>query len=406
MEEARELILLPALRARRGQNGGLVVTRKYMAGAAEFARFWPGKVTTLFALQGHATTDMDQEEFMPGAKEHADGPAIELRPEVSSDLAARLSSAALVMAFLSREEGHLVEMCKDIGLPVVLISEYSPRTERQILWAEVSNPLVRLRRLLWLWRTEQIRRKMLRQAAGLQCSGTPTYGIYRDLCHDTFLFFDNRVRGADVIDDDALASRLEAMRGGRPLRLIFGGRLVAMKGVMDLPELADRLRAFGIPFSLDIYGSGPLEPALAARIRTLGLGDRVSLRGVLDFETGWIPTLRDNVDLFVCCHPQGDPSSTYVEVMSCGVPIVGYDNEAFAGVLELSEGGWSAPVGAVETLARQIARLHEAREEIEAAAWRARDFARRHNFEVTFAARTAHLVRNSRLPADVKAMHV
>ncbi|TNF58787.1 MAG: glycosyltransferase, partial [Burkholderiales bacterium] len=234
--------------------------------------------------------------------------------------------------------------------------------------------------------------------AGLQCSGTPTHDIYRDLCRDTMLFFDNRVQGKDVISDPALDAKLARLRQGHPLRLVFGGRLIAMKGVLELPRVAAELARAGVSFTFDIFGSGPLLGALEERIRAAGLQDRMQLRGVLDFDSGWVPWLRDNADLFICCHPQGDPSSTYPEVMSCGVPIAGYDNEAFRGVVRESGSGWLAPARDAAALARVVARLDTDRGAIAEATRRARDFARMHAFEPTFARRSAHIIRNSRLP--------
>jgi glycosyltransferase involved in cell wall biosynthesis len=393
-----ELILLSPLRAHRGPRGGLVLTRKYMAGAAQYARHWPGSVTSLVRASETATTDMDHQEYLPGDA----GTGLELRPEEEAALAARLAPAAVVLAFLERGEARTLVLCERIGVPVVFVAEYSPRTERQILASEVANPLLRLRRLVWLYRTERIRRSMLARAAGLQCSGTPTYEVYRKLCRDTLLFFDNRVRRDDVIAETELAAKARALGEGQPLRLVFGGRLIAMKGVMELPAVAERLARAGVRFTLDIFGSGPLAAALQARIDALGLSDRVALRGVLDFEAGWIPHLRKNADLFVCCHPQGDPSSTYPEVMSCGVPIAGYANDAFRGIADASGAGWVVPVFDAAALARQIAELDRDRSAIAEAGRRARDFAARHAFEETFAARAAHLVRNSRLPGTLR----
>lgn len=393
-----ELVLLPPLRAHRGPRGGLVLTRKYMAGAAQYALHWPGPVTSLVRTSATATTDMDHQEYLPGEAETG----LELRPDDEAALAARLAPAALVLAFLERGEAATLDLCDRIGVPVVFVSEYSPRTERQILAAEVANPLLRLRRLVWLHRTERIRRSMLARAAGLQCSGTPTYEAYRGLCRDTLLFFDNRVRREAVIPDSGLAAKAAALGEGRPLRLVFGGRLIGMKGVLELPVVARYLVQAGVPFTLDIFGSGPLSGALASRIAALGLSDRVALRGVLDFDSGWIPHLKENADLFVCCHPQGDPSSTYPEVMSCGVPIAGYGNEALGGIVAASGAGWVVPVFDAPALARRIAGLDRDRPAIVEAARRARDFAARHAFEATFAARAAHLVRNSRLPLPLK----
>lgn len=386
-----ELILLPVLKAQRGPHGGLVLTQKYLDGAAEFARFWPGRVTSLIEVNDERTSDMDHVEVMPGKGDVA----LEERPVAPADLAARLSGAAVVLAFLSPFEARVTDLCRKIGVPLVFTSEYSPRTECQIIDAEVGNPLLRVRRKLWVRKAERIRRAMLRLASGIQCSGTPTYELYRDRTPEALLFFDNRVRGDAVIRPEALVAKSAGILSGAPLRLVFGGRLIAMKGVLELPRVAQELSRIGVDYTLDIFGSGPLEAALSAQIRALGVQDRVALRGVLDFATGWVPQLRDRTDLFLCCHPQGDPSSTYPEVMSCGVPIAGYGNEAFMGIVRHSDAGWAVPTGDAPGLARVVQRLDRARGDLSAAAGRARTFADAHVFEKTFARRAEHLIRAS-----------
>jgi glycosyltransferase involved in cell wall biosynthesis len=396
---SRELIVLPSLKAVRGPRGGLVLTQKFIDGVASYARSWPGPVTTLVQLTDTLGSDMDHVEVLPGPA----APAFEVRPARLDDLARRIRSAALVSGFLSPFELDTAALCHRLGVPMVFTSEYTLRTEMQILEAEVKNPLVRWRRKLWLMQAEKKRRRALALCAGLQCSGTPTYEIYRHLHPKVMIFFDNRVPRSEVIDTPALEAKLSSLRSGGPLRLVFGGRLIAMKGVQDLPRFARALKRLGVPFTLDIYGRGSLEGQLAEDIAQMGLSGQVRLRGVVDFKREWLPLLKQTADLFVCCHPQGDPSSTYPEVMSCGVPIAGYDNEAFQGIVRTSGTGWLSPIGDVEHLAQQVARLAEAREELAQAARRARDFSLAHAFEVTFAARVRHMVGLSRLPEEMKA---
>lgn len=389
-----ELLVLANLSAVRGERGGLVLTQKYLDGVGEFARWWPGRTTTLVRLGAERSSDMDHVEFLPG-----DLPfGLEPRPEATQALAERIASAAVVLAFLSPAEAPLAPLCRRLGVPLVYYSEYSPRTEAQIIDAETANPLRRWRRKRWARWAERERLAALRLAAGVQCSGAPTFEIYRHVNPNAMVFFDNRVREAGVIDAAALEVKAAATCAGGPLRLVFGGRLIAMKGVMDLPRVALALRRRGVDFTLDIYGDGALRPALAQRVARHGLSDCVRLRGVLDFERGWIPLLKAQADLFVCCHPQGDPSSTYPEVMACGVPIAGYDNEAFAGIVRHAGCGWASPVGDVEALADVIARLATDRAALVEAAHRSRGFARSHVFERTFSRRTAQLLRASRMP--------
>ena len=90
--------------------------------------------------------------------------------------------------------------------------------------------------------------------------------------------------------------------------------------------------------------------------------------------------------------------------MSCGVPIVGYDNEAFAGIVRESGIGWSVPTFDARAMAKQIATLHGDRAALQKAARAGRDFARLHCLEETFSRRTAHLVKVSRLPSTLKTV--
>lgn len=130
----------------------------------------------------------------------------------------------------------------------------------------------------------------------------------------------------------------------------------------------------------------------------------MTLDGVLDFASGWLPTLRNEVDLFVCPHPQGDPSSTYPEVMSCAVPIAGYANSAFKGVLDNGGGGWAVEPNDCEALSRLVADLARDRRRIADASSKALAFGAAHHFEVTYRARRRQLARLSRLPPDEKAL--
>lgn len=396
--DRRELIVVANLKAQRGPRGGLVLTQKFLNGVAEYARWWPGTVTTLVDLNDTPTSDMDHVEVLPGSLPFE----LAVRPDDEAELARRLGQAAVVLAFLSPREAPLALLCQRLGVPLVYLSEYSLKTEGEIIESQTRNPLKRWRRKLWAAGAEKQRLAALRLAAGIQCSGTPTFDVYRHVNANALLFFDSRVRAADVIDDAGIATKAAALTQVRPLRLVFGGRLIAMKGVQHLPRVARELVRLGVPFTLEIYGSGVLERQLAKDIERYGLEGKVELKGVLDFESGWVPLLKERVDLFVCCHPQGDPSSTYPEVMACGVPIVGYDNDAFNGIVKYSGAGWPTPLNQPEQLAAVIARLDQDRQRIASASATAREFAIAHCFERTFTARVEHLIAASRLPPEVK----
>lgn len=393
--DPRELIILPSLKARRSLSGALTLTQKFLDGAAEYAHAWPGPVTVIVEIKDDKSSNMDQVEVMPENLEIG----LELRPQDTQVFAARLAQAAVVLAFLTQDETETAAFCKRSGIPIVFITEYTPQTEVQIVKAATRNPVLRLRRKLWIRQSARKRLEILRKySTGLQCSGKPTYDLYKSVACNPMLFFDNRVRSADILDDAGLAETCNHLKQGAPLRLIFGGRLIAMKGVLELPRVARALDRLKVPYRLDIYGSGVLEDALRNTISQTGLSDRVAVHPPMDFQTGWIPLLKRAADIFVCCHPQGDPSSTYPEVMSCGVPIIGYNNEAFAGIVQESGAGRAVPMHDAPALAAEIAQLDNDRQTLCAMSQQGRDFARDHCFETTFNRRVEHLINISRLP--------
>ena len=168
-----------------------------------------------------------------------------------------------------------------------------------------------------------------------------------------------------------------------------------MKGADHLLDVARELKRRGIQFEMYISGSGVLEEMMHRTIAEHQLGDCVKMMGVPDFKTEFFPFVKANIDLFVCCHRQGDPSCTYVETMSCGVPIVGYGNEAFLGIVEQSKTGWVVEMDQPKLMAKKIAELSCDRANLREMSFNSLHFVRQHTFEKTFAARVEHLKRSA-----------
>lgn len=384
-----QLVILSPLATSASPHGGAVLTKKFVEGVREFHKHWQGPVRVLLPKAERASNDLDHVEVMPG-----DVPFVmEWMDRAAGPSVSQLRGAAVVLATLVPEQVNLAAECERAGaqVPIVYMTEYSLRTRKQIVAAETTNPLLRWRRQWWTMRLERRYEHAVRRAAGVQCNGTPTYDAYHAMNSNTMLFFDSRIRHEMIISPDTLAKRTSDLMKGGPLRLAFSGRLIRMKGADHLPLVAMALKKRGVAFTLEICGGGALEGDLKQAIAQHGLGDCVHMRGVLDFERELVPFMRESVDLFVCCHPQGDPSCTYLETMSCGTPIVGYDNEAFAGLAEASKVGWATPMHDVAALADQIATLSQNRSALVDASEASRAFACEHTFEQTMARRVNHL---------------
>jgi glycosyltransferase involved in cell wall biosynthesis len=229
----------------------------------------------------------------------------------------------------------------------------------------------------------------MRGAAGLQCNGLPAYRRYGSLSPNSMLYFDTRLTSAMQITPAALADKQANMRKAAPLRLAFSGRLDRMKGVHTLVPLMRKLKERGVDFIFEIFGSGALTDELAAAAAG-DLAGKLILHGPVPFAEELVPAMKDRIDLFICPHPQGDPSCTYMETLGCGVPIIGFDNEAWAAMVEGQRFGEVIRMNEIDAMASVIQRLDRARDQLGVMAQEAALFSSTRTFEAVFADRLVH----------------
>lgn len=129
---------------------------------------------------------------------------------------------------------------------------------------------------------------------------------------------------------------------GRKTRLLTVARLVEKKGIAYALEAVAMLVADGWDIEYVIVGDGPLRPALEARARALGIGDRVRFRGALTEDR--VREELGDAAIFLLpsvTAPNGDQEGIPVvlmEAMASGMPVVA---TAYAGIPELVEDGRS-----------------------------------------------------------------
>jgi glycosyltransferase involved in cell wall biosynthesis len=401
------LKIVPSLRARRLPDGRIVLTRKFIEGVNEFQRFWDGPVEVYMECSDDQYDNLDE---LPSRPEDFPFRVHVLSlPQIARMIAGDRDAVVLLSLDDFRQSG-LGKVCRENGVACAYISEYSLATRKRIVDIGTTNPVKRLRRKLWEVNQERKRRTAVASAAGLQCNGTPTYDDYLPLSENALLYFDTRVAPDLLATADDVRQRWAALNSGGPLRLLYSGRLVPAKGAHDLVDVAKRLCQRNVDFHLFICGDGESAPGMSERIRREQLNERVTLTGVLDFKTELLPFARSNIDLFVCCHPQGDPSCTYLETMSCGVPIAGYANEAFEGIVRHSECGWTVAMNQPEALADKIADVGKSPDLLLSMSLASLAFARSHTFDQTFSRRVIHLrclaERNARGYEEAKQLVV
>lgn len=387
---SKTLVILPSLAAHVASNGTIRLTGKFLSGLQMTADHWGGPVEVVIqkdetSHSGNLDDVWVRPQDLPFGVTVADFRSAQARSVIAR--------AAVVQGGPDHHLNHMPGWCTELGAHYVVVSEYTLRTRWQIIDAERLNPLVAWRRKVWAWRQEKANRAAVKAAAAVQCNGTPTFDAYQPLNPRALLYFDSRVTNDMLPEAPRVARRTVAWSSTDPIRLAFSGRLNRMKGADHLPRVARVLRERQVPFILDIYGDGPLVPELQKAIADHGLQEVVRLHGVLDFATELMSTVRDSVDLFVCCHRQGDPSCTYLETLACGVPIVGYGNEAFEGLMRRCPAGESVPMDDWDAMAAAIERLATEPLRVAEMARRGLAFAREHTFEHEFRRRIEHMAQ-------------
>lgn len=141
----------------------------------------------------------------------------------------------------------------------------------------------------------------------------------------------------------------------RGKRLIFVGRLAAVKGVPVLIEAFERLAARHPEARLEIVGDGPERARAEARVAERGLGSAVSFLGYQSADA--VSELLGRADCLVLpSFAEGVPV-VLMEAMASGLPVVA---SRVAGVQELVEdgvSGFTVPAGDVETLVARLDQL-------------------------------------------------
>jgi glycosyltransferase involved in cell wall biosynthesis len=382
-----KLILLPSLKVKKVSDDQIIITQKFIDGVFEYQKYWSGSIVVILENDNFYNNNLDQILInlndLPFEIKIIDLNFLKDCPELQEN--------SIFMPSINFRHNQISKICQLHNIPCIYITEYSLKTRIQIINATTQNPILRLRRYAWEVSQELKQRKAIAIANGVQCNGVPTYQSYHKINPNPLLYFDTRIAEDMIISSDNLMAKTSECLQKNPLRLIFSGRLIKIKGADHLISVAEHLKQLRVEFEMFICGDGELKENLEKQIIQKGLSDCVKMLGVLEFKTELVPFVQKNIDLFICCHRQGDPSCTYLETMSCGVPIIGYDNHAFVGVVNQSQAGWLVKMNRPDLLAEKIAELNQNRELIMAESYKSLEFDKQHTFEKTFQRRINHI---------------
>jgi glycosyltransferase involved in cell wall biosynthesis len=242
-------------------NGKILLTKKFVDGMMAYCDLWKVELIHVCEPASQAGDNLDNTEVDKSNSEFRTY-CIELSEE---RLKAILPRRSVVLASVGEHFNSISRICQEANIPCVYVTEYNLRTRTEIAneyqRSKLHGAWSKLRQLQQEFR----QRKALSLASGVQCNGLPTFEAYKSLTPSSLLYFDSRIDEQMLATDDQILSKVNRRYQADPIRLVFSGRINRIKGVDDLPIVAEHLRQMKIPFELSICGEGEYLAKLKTR---------------------------------------------------------------------------------------------------------------------------------------------
>lgn len=172
----------------------------------------------------------------------------------------------------------------------------------------------------------------------------------------------------DAVMDEAAAATSWDEKQSAPLTILFAGRLIAVKGVIDLLKAVALARV-----SVDIIGDGDLKPAVVAATKS----GNVRLLPPIPYGPEFFNLIRRYHAVVVPSTTDEQPRIVY-DAYSQAVPVLGTRTPGLAACVTDNETGWLVEPGQPAALADLFRRANANRADLRRMGLRARSVARRY----------------------------
>jgi glycosyltransferase involved in cell wall biosynthesis len=245
---------------------------------------------------------------------------------------------------------YVAQLCIDLGRPVVLVVRQNLVPQLRFAHRGLKR-ILSVGMALWLeWRFRQLARGRTVFAVGQEMTDA-----YRRVSARTHHHF------ASLIDDAQLAALAAIRPQPEPGRLLYVGRLSAEKGFAYLLPALAQLKQAGIPFTLELVGSGPLEEELRAQVAQLGLDSQVTFHGYVAYGPDLLKLYQRALALVVpSLSGEGFPQ-VINEALAVGTPVVASRVGGIPAFLTHGETAWLIPPADIPALVSALNQvLHDA----------------------------------------------
>lgn len=262
---------------------------------------------------------------------------------------------------LLRPVGQLaLEEGSRAGVPTVLVGLDRDLHE---VWSDrlrTGSLMRRLETALYLRTFDWALGRHLRRADLALLKEGAVYDRYAGLASHPRAFCHTMYSVADVVGAKTLERRLSRLAAGAPLRLVYCGRLIHIKGLHVAVEVVEYLRRVGVDVEFDIIGTGPEEETLQRRIGEGGLSRSVRLCGQMTYGPALLRRLAEYDALLYTPLEEDTPRMLY-DGYAAGLPFIGASIPFVRHRADADRAGVVFPVNDVKEASRALALLHRER---------------------------------------------
>lgn len=231
--------------------------------------------------------------------------------------------------------------------------------------------LNRIRKTLWHWSHQRVYFDSLRSSRLSLLQGAAVFDAYKDIAPNPHKVLNVQVTEADRLPDADYAAKLERVRSGATLRILYTGRVIPMKGPDDWQKALHHAFANGLRGAANWFGDGDLIEPMRRGAADRGFADRVAYPG--NVERSEVFARMREADLFLFCHLTDESPRCLVESLTAATPIVGFASLYACDLVAERGGGAFVDIGDWRALGDLLVGLDQDRERLARLIEQARD---------------------------------
>lgn len=251
------------------------------------------------------------------------------------------------------------EICIRKGRRYNMEADWNLPETSHYIWSRMPFGPNKLRERLWLAYHNRKYRNCLKNSSLSLLQGEDVFNAYRAIAPNAHSVLNVQITREEKISAARLKAKLMGVAEERPLRLVYAGRAIEMKGPLHWLETLRHLRDDGVSFEARWFGTGALLPDMERFIARHGLEHCCRIEGSVE-RLAVFEAMRD-ADLFLFCHMGKESPRCLVEALASAAPLVGFGSDYSRSLVRDHGGGVFVEQGDSAGLARSVAALNSDR---------------------------------------------